>query len=152
MKKKILFTVVILAFLFLVYSHDNSKDVPLADVEDLLLQQDTITSMEKSGARQLMQFLNLDADTFEEFLYYRGKEALSVDELLIVKVKSADDISIVRDAVEKRIEDQIKTFESYGPKQVASLKSAVVESKGSYIFYCTGEYAEKYKEVFFNVI
>ena len=152
MVKKTAFTLVLIVFLTAVYSHGNAKDVPLKDINELLSEQPSITSMKQTGERELVQFMGLDASQYSEFIYYQGTEALSVDELLIIKAKHRDDLSGVKDAVDKRIEEQIKTFESYGPVQVSLLKNAVIETKGRYLFYCTGKDAEKYKEVFFHAI
>ena len=152
MVKKTAFTLVLIIFLTAVYSHGNAKDIPLADIQELLSQEPSITEMEQVDDRKLLQFMGLNSSMYSEFLYYQGTEALSVDELLIVKVKNKSDLSGVKDAVDKRIEEQIKTFESYGPVQVSLLKNAVIETKGRYLFYCTGKHAEKYKEVFFHAI
>lgn len=152
MYKKIFFTIILIIFLVAVYSHGNAKDVPLKNIDKALSQQKTISSMEKLNERQLLQFLNLDATKFKEFIYYKGTEALSVEELLIIKANNKEDLSTVKDVVDKRITEQIKTFESYGPDQVAMLKNAVISTKGNYLFYCVSENAEEYKEVLFNAI
>lgn len=152
MVKKTAFTLVLIIFLTAVYSHGNAKDIPLKDINTLLKNRTSIESMEKADNRKLLQFMGLNSSDYREFLYYQGTEPLSVDELLIIKVKNRENLSSVKDAVEKRIEEQLKTFESYGPVQVALLKNAIIEEKGNYLFYCTAKEAEKYKEVFFNAI
>jgi hypothetical protein len=85
-------------------------------------------------------------------MYYKGKEALSVDEVLIVKAKNKDDLAQVKDLVEDRISSQTATFEGYGPTQVAELKNAIVETKGVYLFYCVAKNPDKYEEVFKDAI
>lgn len=152
MVKKTAFTLILIIFLTAVYSHGNAKDVPLDKINDILQEQTSLKTMEQADDRKLMQFMGLNSSMYSEFLYYQGTEALSVDELLIIKVKNKNDLSGIKDAVEKRIEEQIKTFESYGPVQVSLLKNAIIETKGNYLFYCTGKDAEKYKEVFFHAI
>ena len=72
--------------------------------------------------------------------------------MLIVKAHSKEDLSPVKDAVDARIASQIKTFEGYGPEQVAMLKNAIVTTKGNYLFYCVSKNPEKYEEVFKDAI
>ena len=152
MIKKSIFLIILIVFLTMVYADGNAKDVPMEDIENKLIEETDLGKMAKCGNRNLMQFLNLDYQQYDEYLYYKGKEALSVDEALIVKAKNRDDLSAVKDAVENRIDSQITTYEGYGPSQVALLKNAVVTTKGKYLFYCTGKSAEKKEEVFESVI
>ena len=152
MIKKSIFLIILIVFLTMVYADGNAKDVPMEDIENKLIEETDLGKMAKCGNRNLMQFLNLDYQQYDEYLYYKGKEALSVDEVLIVKAKNRDDLSAVKDAVENRIDSQITTYEGYGPSQVALLKNAVVTTKGKYLFYCTGKSAEKNEEVFDSVI
>lgn len=152
MIKKSIFVIILIAFLAAVYAGNNAKDVPIADIEKALIAKTDIESMEKCSNRNLMQFFQLDYEQYESHIYYKSTKALSVTELLIVKAAAKDDLAAVKDAVDNRIESQIKTFQGYGPKQVALLKNAIVKTKGNYLFYCTGKNAEKYEEVFTDAI
>lgn len=152
MLKKIIFTVILIVFLSGVYANGSAKDVPMEDIEEQLIQNTDIEKMAKCDNRSLMQFFGLDYETFDAHIYYKGTEALSVDEILIVKAEDKSDLDQVRDAVEKRISSQIATFEGYGPKQVALLKNAVITLKGDYLFYATGKDAEKMEEVFADAV
>ena len=152
MIKKILYTLILILFLASVYIHGNAKDIPLQDVNEMLMKEKTIVSMEASSDRELLEFMNIDPSSVSEYIYYQGTEALSVEELLIIKVKDKAQLASLKDSVDQRIEDQLKTFESYGPVQVAMLENAVISTKGNYIFYSVSKHAEKYKEVFFNAI
>ena len=93
----------------MVYADGNAKDVPMEDIENKLIEETDLGKMAKCGNRNLMQFLNLDYQQYDEYLYYKGKEALSVDEVLIVKAKNIDDHSAVKDDLENRIDSQITT-------------------------------------------
>ena len=152
MIKKILYTLILIMFLASVYIHGNAKDIPLQDVKALLLEEKTISSMEESSDREMLEFMNIDPAALSEYIYFQGTEALSVEELMIIKVKDTAELAALKDAVEQRIEDQISTFESYGPVQVAMLENAIISTKGHYLFYSVGKYSEKYKEVFFHAI
>lgn len=152
MIKKIFYTLILIIFLASIYVHGNAEDIPLHDVNKMLMEEKTLSSMTASYDRQMMEFMNIDPDSLTEYIYYQGTEALSVEELLIIKVKDRSQLSSLKDAIEQRIEEQINTFESYGPVQVAMLENAIISTRGNYIFYSVGEHSEKYKEVFFNAI
>lgn len=152
MKKKIVFVIILAAFLSAVYANGSAKDVPVTDIESRLTAETAMKDMAKGSDRSLMQFLGLDCQQFDSYIYYKGTEALSVDEVLIIKGHPNQDMSAVKDAVDSRIESQIKTYEGYGPKQVALLKNAIIVTKGDFLFYSVGEAAEKCKEVFEDAI
>lgn len=149
---KIIFVAVLIIFLALVYSMQDADDVSLSQIDNALQEQTDISDMQKCTDRQLMQFIGLDASSYDSYIYYKSKAALGADELLIVKAKNKSDLDGVQDAVETRIDNQIKTFEGYGPEQVAMLKNAVIEKRGNYLFYCTADNPQEYEEVFKNAI
>ena len=150
---KVLFIAVLAGFLVFVYSRASAKDVDLEKVETKLTETtDIMTLMTEASDRDLMQFIGLDASSYDQVIYYRNTTALAVDELLIVKAKDESQLSDVEDAVNARIKSQIKAYDSYGPAQVKQLKNALQLEKGNYYFYCTGDSANKYEEVLLNAV
>ncbi len=152
MLKKGIFVLILIVFLTMIYADGSSRDVPMTDIEKQLLESTDMNKMVKCSNRNLMQFFGLDYEQYDSHIYYKGTEALSVDEVLVIKAFSKNDLNNVKDAVENRIDTQITTFEGYGPKQVALLKNAVVTTKGNYLFYAVCDDAEKIEEVFEHVI
>ena len=142
----------LLAFLAVVYNHENAKDVPMKQIEAQLIKKTEIDKLGKQKSRDLVQFIGLDANNYDSFLYYKSKEALSVDEVLIIKVRNKSDIKAVQDAIEKRINSQIEAFDNYGPEQVRELKNAIITSRGRYVFYGVAKDPDKYEEVLLSVI
>lgn len=152
MIKKTIFVVILAGFLALVYANGNAKDVPMKDIENLLKKNTTIEKMAKCSNRDLMQFIGLDYEQFDSHIYFKGKEALSVEEVLIVKANSKEDLSTVKDKVEERIASQTTAFEGYGPTQVAMLDDAIVTTKGNYLFFCVSKNPDVFEEVFKDAI
>lgn len=149
--KKVIFGLILLAFLFYVYSDQNAKDVSMDKIKDAMVKDEAVAAMEEGTARDVMHYFGIDVNSYEGVIYFKGTEALSVNELLIVKGSSRDAVSPVRDAIDSRVDAQIKTFEGYGPEQVALLNDYIVFQKGNYIFYCTdgqsGRIAEEFRDV-----
>lgn len=143
---------VLVGLLAFFYIRDDAKDVPMKDIESALKEKTEITTLASQSDRGLMQFIGLDAGSYEEVLYYKSEEALSVDEVLIIKAKSRDNLAGAEDAVLTRIDDQIAVFDSYGPEQVKELNNAIVRKKGNYLLYITAPDPGAYEEVILNAI
>lgn len=150
--KKIVFIVILLALLFYVYSDQNAKNVSIDKIKEALIGDEAVAAMEEGTAKDVMHYFGIDVNSYEGVIYYKGTEALSVDELLIVKSSSRDAVAPVRDAIDQRVESQIKTFEGYGPEQVALLNDHIVFQKGNYIFYCTSDHSGRISEEFRDAI
>ena len=129
MKKKLIFLLILVAFLGIAYRIQSAKDVP-----------------------DLVHFIEIDPSSTKGYIYYKSPEALSVDELLIVKASDRNKLNNLRDSVDKRIQSQLKIFEGYGPKQVAALKNALIIQKGTYLLYYVGDDGQKIEEVFRNAV
>lgn len=82
---KIVLIVILLVFMTLVYASSNARNISLETFEETLKSKSNMTGMKKCTNRQLMQFMNLDYNSYDSFLYYRSKDAMSADELLIIK-------------------------------------------------------------------
>lgn len=145
---KVLMLALLILFMTTVYSFQDADDVPLSEIDKALRNETKIEKMQECSARQLMQFIGIDASDYDSFLYYKSQKALGVDEVLIVKANTRNDLEGVQDAVDKRISSQIATFKGYGPDQVAMLKDAIVTKRGNYLFYCVASNPEQYEEVF----
>jgi len=152
MTKKIVLSAILIIFLAAVYMNGNAKDVTVASIEKQMIANTNIENMTRCNNLRLREFIGLNYEDYDSYMYYKGKEALSVDEVLIVKAKNKDDLAQVKDLVEDRISSQTATFEGYGPTQVAELKNAIVETKGVYLFYCVAKNPDKYEEVFKDAI
>ena len=149
---KVMLVLVLAVFLILVYHRSSAKDVSMDSIRQAMLKNTDIEKMKKCGNRDLMQFLSLDYSNYDSYLYYKSRESLGVEEVLVVKVKNKDDLDGVKDAVDHRIEAQKKAFDGYGTNQTQLLNSAVVETKGNYLFYCVAENPSTYEEVFRHAV
>ncbi|MEG1566739.1 MAG: DUF4358 domain-containing protein [Anaerovoracaceae bacterium] len=151
--QKIFFIIILLVFMFLAYANGNAKDVPISDIESALKASTELsTSMEKCKNKDLMHFFSLNYQDFDSYIYYKNPTALSVEELLIVKVKDKSDLLKVEDAAEERTKSQLAVFEGYGPEQVNQLSNCITTTRGDYLFFCVSKNPDAYMEVFKNVI
>lgn len=150
---KLVLVAVLAAFLVVVYRMNNAKDVEASVIQTALTEQTDIAEvMAECDEHDLMQFLSLDADDYEYFIYYKGTEALSAAEVLVIKADSDEVIDAAEEAVNARISAQLTAFDGYGTEQVKQLNNAIVTTRGTYLFYCTAGDPDEYEEVFKDVI
>lgn len=145
--------VLILAtFLVVLYISHSAKNIDLKDLEKNLISKTDISEMNKCGDKDLKKFIGINSSDIDSFIYYKSKEALGVDEILIIKLKNKNNATEYIDTIDKRVSSQIKVFQSYGPKQVKLLKNSLIKEKGNYIFYATCKDISKYEEVFIDAV
>ncbi|MEY8276820.1 DUF4358 domain-containing protein [Blautia marasmi] len=129
-----------------------AKDIPIDEIAAKMEQDQTITTMEKCGARELRRFYGLEAKNLEGYFFYKAESPMSVDEFLVVKTDSPQGAEEVLDRAEVHLEEQKNSFEGYGVSQTALLSEAAVETRGSYVLYASGKYAQQWKKEFLDLI
>lgn len=149
---KVALVVILIAFIVSVYSTRNANDVPLSGINDQLCAQTKIEKMEKCNARQLLQNIGINASAYDSFLYYKSKNNMNADEVLILKAKNTGSLDDAVDAVEEYADSRAKTFGQYAPKEAAKQKNAIIQQRGKYLFYCAAAKPEKYEEVFSHAV
>ena len=149
---RLIFLLLLVLFLILVYRQVDAKDVPISTIKEELAAKTDLSMMEECDERELKQFIGIEPSAYKEYLYYKGTEALSVDEILVIKVDDKSTLGNLVDQCEKRVVSQKNAFESYGPEQVSRLKNAVYFQKGNFLFYCVAADVGPYEEVFKDVV
>ena len=94
-----------------------ARDIPIDKIASELERDETITSMEKCGARELSRFYGLETGDLEGYFFYKAESPMSVDEFLVVKAESPQGAEEILDSAEKHLEEQKKSFEGYGVSQ-----------------------------------
>ena len=112
------------------------NEIPL----DFVLQSNTTKSLKR--------FFSLNASDYDEVSLFSPSSSMNVEEILIIKVNSPEQIDIIEAAVENRVDKQLQSFSGYAPEQCALLEDYVIKVKGNYIFYSVGEQAEEIKQLF----
>ena len=74
---------------------------------------------------------------------YLPSDVMGAEELLLVRVKNESQTESVRSAAQERLDTQTESFEGYGAEQTKLLKSAVLETRGSYVIMVVGKDADK---------
>lgn len=138
----------LLCFLYLMEGRDYTADIDVAVVEKKINPDTVDGELVKGDDRQLRKLYGIDANDVEEYVLYIPGEIMSVEELLLIKAKDIQDIEYLQECVQERLENQMRSFESYGTNQIAMLKKAKVQKRGRYLFFAVSDERETWQKIF----
>ena len=91
--------------------------------------------LEKIDGELAINLYDFETETIEEIVSYQGSGASS-EEILILKVKNANDLNNETEKIETRLKEKEEAFASYLPKEVSKIQNRILEKKGNYIILC----------------
>lgn len=115
-------------------------DKMLADIE-----QPALMELDAEGVKQ--QY-HVDLGLLEEYSVRIPMMNVKSNELSILKVKDAKDISAVEETVKKRAADVQKSFEQYLPDQYENAKNYKIVTKGNYVLFVISDQADAFVKSF----
>ena len=142
----------LIIFLWLIYTSNSAKDIPMPDIASFMQSNTTVTSLAERGRSDLKRFYSLDDEQTDGYLFYKAVSPMSVNEMLIVKAPSADLAADFAEAAMAHLDSQKRVFGSYGTDQMALLNAASVGSKGKYVYYFCGPEADLWYDSFMSLI
>ena len=102
----------------------------------------------KQDAQALKRYYGLNSADYEGVLFYSAEFSISAQEVLLIEVKTEQQVQEVRDAVEERLESRKNTFEGYAPEQAQLIKQAQTQVRGKFVFMAVSPEAEAYAAAF----
>lgn len=139
-------------FILLFIGCGKATNLSLESIKDIVVENKMPSGMKEGSGKELRRFIGINANDIEEFVYYIPNSTMSVEELLIIKVKDSNQIDSIEEALENRVDSQIKKFELYSPDNCGLLENYEIKVKDNYIFYIvsknTEEFIDRFKSVF----
>lgn len=111
------------------------------------IDQEALEEVNELGFKKSYGLAEAD---YDGVLLYSSASSMQADEVLLVKVKNADQMSMVQQAVEERVESRQNDFEGYAPDQAELLNNHVLVIRGDYLFFAVSAEAEQYRDAFVN--
>ena len=139
---------VLLLFVIFDLSDEPDSAVKLETVEQNVVEAAGLESSEPAEARMIKRFYGLNPKDYDGAVLYAPADNMDAHELFLVKLKDDTQKKAVEDAIEERLDTQLKSFEGYGAEQTALLEGHVLSEKGNYMLYIVGEYAEDAQKAF----
>lgn len=121
-------------------------DVPPADVLKAVMDEIPLSAAATKDESELeIYYKDIDASKVDS-----AALCISVghpDEIAIIKFKSEADAKTAEAALQKRLDKQIETYESYDPDNMYKLEKAKIYSAGSYAIFLAVEDNDKAKTI-----
>jgi len=132
----------------LIYTSGSSKsfEAVAAPVKEALASSE-LQQVDMQGFRRNYQ---LNPADFDGVMMYASEFRLAADEVLLIRVKSQQQITGVVRVIEERLQSRRQDFDGYVPEQVQLIDQAQLSVRGNYIFLAVGPDAEHYKKIFSN--
>lgn len=118
---------------------NTTTTMDTAAVADKLISSiqfsDQMSAIEDKTALKLY---GLENDAVTKMKVYESTGA-TAEEVAAFEAKDDTSAAAVKEAAQKRIDDQKSGFEGYQPKEMAKLKAPVLVTKGKYVILCVSD-------------
>lgn len=145
---KIALVVILLVFVILDMASDPISNAEIETVAENVVKAAEFEGMEQAEPRMVKRFYGLNPKDYEGAVLYAPVDNMDAHELFLVKLHDVSQMKSVQDAIEERLNTQLKSFEGYGAEQTALLKKHVLQKKGNYVLYVVGEHADDVQKAF----
>lgn len=149
---KYLMVLVFLAYIAFLLARESADDVPVKTLQKQIMKVTTKEGMTKGTTQDLKRYYGLNAEDYDGVVLYIPDDVMSVNELLIVKLKDESQADQVEEAARERLDTQKTSFEGYGAEQTRLLNGAVLETRGTYVFLTVSEDADNIYAAFKNCL
>ena len=140
-------------FIFCTSKRPVRDDVRFSELSEAVLaavrQEEGYQLSDSAGLRK---YYGLDANAYEGVLLYLPASNMDAAELLLVVMQEESQAQALEAAMNERLEQQKKVFESYGVEQMGILNRAVICVEGRYGLFAVCQDADAAREAFENVI
>lgn len=137
--KKILKLTMILTFAVILLAGCSGADNKVIDTAALADDlYSGVTWKDQLGEIDLNKALTLygiSSDAVASGKVYMGTNA-TAEEIAVLEAASADQVTVLKDGVEARVEAQLASFQSYNAAEVPKLENPVIVTKGNYVILC----------------
>lgn len=149
---KYLMVLVFLAYIAFLLARESADDVPVKTLQKQIMKVTTEEGMTKGTTQDLKRYYGLNAEDYDGVVLYIPDDVMSVNELLIVKLKDESQADQVEEAAMERLDTQKTSFEGYGAEQTSLLNGAVLEIRGTYVLLTVSADADNIYAAFKNCL
>lgn len=145
---KVALVVALLVFIILDMVNDPISNAKIETVAENVVKAADFQGMEQAEPRMVKRFYGLNPKDYEGAVLYAPVDNMDAHELFLVKLDDVSQMKSVEDAIEERLDTQLKSFSGYGVEQTALLEKHVFLKKGNYVLYVVGEHAGEARKAF----
>ena len=122
----------------------QSAEPAVSDILDRLEQAVTIPQSTRfEDADTICTMYDLDTAMVAEMGMLKAGNGANADEIMLIKVNDAKDISVIKEVYNQRLTVLKELFADYTPEDMPKIENAAIETSGSYIMLavCDDPYA-----------
>lgn len=142
----ILAAVVLITFIGL-YNILKIKEPDMEKLKTKILDSADLNNMVEGDAQRLRKLYYINKSQVEDFIFFAPKTNMDASEILILKAKSKEDVTQLKEKVETRLEKSANSFESYRPDQYELLQHKVLKVRGNYLILIVSESTSEIEEL-----
>ena len=120
-------------FIITRFSFEKTSSTDFEEMESAVLAASDLEGMQEGGNQMFKRLYKLDPADYDGICLWYPDTNMGAEELLLVKLKSSDQMDEVAAAAESRVESQIGVFEGYGIEQTEMLQESEIVAEGSYV-------------------
>lgn len=128
-----LILVVVLVFI-LAYQFVKVRNIDFATLGSNIEKRVNMDNFIKGNDLILRKLYGINKIEVEKYTSYVPKNNMLANEILILKAKPEYTDAILS-SIQKRVDDQSKSFKNYAPDQYRIMSSSLLEKKGDYIYF-----------------
>ncbi|MBQ7295822.1 MAG: DUF4358 domain-containing protein [Clostridia bacterium] len=140
---EIVCVVALVIFIGFMSAESTYSDKTASEVAESVIKSYDVSELQHIKKNKIREEFDIDFSVVESFEYYASDSIMTVDELMIIKLKEEVKPDEISEKIAKRAADKQVLFEGYAPEQSALLKEYILKYDKGFIFYAVGESADE---------
>ena len=136
---EIICVVFLVCFIFLISADDKYSDKTVKEVVNAVSAEVDMEALSSFKKNKVKEEFSIEFDGIDSFAYYASDSIMTVDELLVIKLKEGVKADDILEKIETRVNEKQVLFEGYAPEQSALLKDYQLTQKNGFVFYAVGK-------------
>lgn len=145
---EILCTVLLAVFIVAMLAGNIGSSKTAEQVFEPVIEQVDLEVLKVRDDKVLVKEFSFGEKDVENVIYISSDSIMEVRELLLVEVKSTEDVQKITELIRSRVESKNALFKNYAPEQSALLENYVLVKKGKFILYTVYDSPEKIVKAF----
>ena len=127
--------IILAVFISLTVGSTRTSDASAKEVCDKVLQAAGIDSLTLRKNDSFKKSFGLDAKSFDEVVYYSSDDIMTVDEILVVKLKEGVSADSLMSSVTGYAQDRFNIYNGYAQAQSELLANYVLKHSGNFVLF-----------------
>lgn len=128
-------------------SQDTSAIKAIADIYAEIEENVSLPKMVTLNDNYISNYFAIDLTTLDDYIFSNAEEVIYADTVIIMKAKSEDSISGLKEALETMVEHKKAELENYLPEQFKIVEKSEIKVSGPYVYLIISEHKDAVEEI-----